>query len=340
MTDGPAEPAGDENGRGSAIRSPLVRKILYSLAFWFLAFTVTGWVLDTIGKATEWQTMWSFGASFFIAGVVLVVQFLIEVEHRLARLEQTQRAHAERTQTKITDGINKINEATELFGQIEASAVRTDAVTQLVRHSTKIAAPQPDLVVRFAQGEIGRMSQFLKELGEGGDVTYEGEDRDWMLGLARTCQKSIEATSLTTVDAGGRSFVDGGLWSSDLGQRYLDLQREAIRRGVTVRRVFIMDRPELKSDTEFRQVCAWHQDREIEIKVLDPTVARNAGTPISAMTDFIIFDGVVSYEAQPASQWDRDSSPVIINTRLVLRPDKVDERRQRFEDLWRLAEEL
>jgi hypothetical protein len=337
MTEGRIETSAIRRRKAAALRSPILRKILISLAFWFLAFTVTGWVLNTIGKNTEWRTLWSFSASFFIAGVILVVQFLLDVEHRMVSLEEAQRAHAERTQQQITDGISKINEATELFGQIEASAVRTDAVTQLVRHSTKIAAPQPDLVVRFAQGEIGRMSQFLKELGEGGEVTYEGEDRDWMLGLARQCQTSIDATSLTTVDAGGHGFVDGGLWSSDLGQRYLDVQREAIARGVTIRRVFIMDRPELLADPGFRRVCAWHKERKIVIKVLDPSSARNAGTPRSSLFDFIVFDGVVSYEAQPASQFERDSTPVIINTRLVLRQDKVNERMQRFEDLWRLA---
>jgi hypothetical protein len=332
--------AAEGAGRTRAIRSPIIRKIAASLALWFVAFTLTGWLLDAFVDSDQWQMLWSFGASTFVAGVILVVQFLSEVENRMTRLEQSQHNHAERMQEQITGGINKINEATELFGQIEASAVRTDAVTQLVRHSTKIAPPQPELVVRFAQGEIGRLSQFLKDLGEGGDVTYEGEDRDWMLGLARQCKVSIDATSLTTVDAGGRGFVDGGLWSSDLGQRYLDLQREAIRRGVVIRRVFIMDRPELMSDPDFRRVCAWHLDRDIQIKVLDPTSARNAGTPRSALTDFIVFDGVVSYEAQPASQFERDSTPVIINTRLVLRQDKVDERRQRFEDLWRLAQDF
>lgn len=340
MTKESTESGAGRTGRTRAVRSPIVRKIVTSLVLWFVAFTLTGWLLDAFVDSDDWQTLWSFGVSTFIAGVIVVVQFLIEVEHRMTELETSQRNHAVRMQDQITSGINKINEATELFGQIEASAVRTDAVTQLVRHSTKIAAPQPELVVRFAQGEIGRLSQFLKDLGEGGDVTYEGDDRDWMLGLTRNCQISIDATSLTTVDAGGRGFVDGGLWSSDLGQRYLDLQREAIRRGVTIRRVFIMDRPELMSDPDFRRVIGWHMDRDIQIRVLDPAPARNAGMPRSALTDFIIFDGVVSYEVQPTSQFERDSTPVIINTRLNLRQEKVDERRQRFEDLWRLAVEF
>lgn len=352
MTSKHAESAVDAAGRTRFLRSPIARKIVTTLVLWFIVFSLTGWLLDAFADREQWVVFWSFGASTFVAGVILVVQFLMEVEHRMSRVEQSQRSHSDRLelsqqehaklmQNQITSGISKINEATELFGQIEASAVRTDTVTQLVRNSTKIATPQrPDLVVRFAQGEIARLSQFLKDLGEGSEVTYEGEDRDWMLGLTRQCETSIDATSLTTVDAGGHGFVDGGLWSSDLGQRYLDLQREAVRRGVTIRRVFIMDRPELMSDPDFRKVCKWHQDRDIHIRVLDPTSARNAGTPRSALTDFIIFDQAVSYEAQPAAPYERDSTPVIINTRLILRQETVDERRRRFEELWRQAEDF
>ena len=35
--------------------------------------------------------------------------------------------------------------------------------------------------------------------------------------------------------------LDGGLWTSDLGQRYLELQREAITRKVRIRRIFVVE---------------------------------------------------------------------------------------------------
>jgi hypothetical protein len=67
-------------------------------------------------------------------------------------------------------------------------------------------------------------------VSRGGYVAYDGEDRDWLLGLTRHAQSSIDTTSLMAVDASGGGFGEGGLWSSDLGRRYLEVQREAVQR--------------------------------------------------------------------------------------------------------------
>lgn len=313
------------NGRTSRF----IRKVFVGLGFGAITYTLTNILLN------EENQLFTLGLSFFISGVVVVVEFLHDVERRMDAVETAQKENADTIEGKISEGINRINEATELFGLVEASAIRTDEVTQLVRHSTRIPA-QPTLVSRFVQSEIGRMSRFLMEVGRGGDAVYEGEDRDWMLGLARNAEHTIDATSLTTVDAGGRGFVDGGLWSSDLGQRYLDIQRDRIENAaVKIRRLFIMDRPELLNDPDFRQVCLYHQELRVDIKVLDPSSI--VGTPLSALFDFIIFDGVVSYEAQPASRIQPNSRPIIVSTRLVLQEERVRERIQRFEDLWKMA---
>ena len=37
--------------------------------------------------------------------------------------------------------------------------------------------------------EIARLSGYLQDLGQGGDVTYEGEDRDWLLGLTKVATR-------------------------------------------------------------------------------------------------------------------------------------------------------
>ncbi len=75
------------------------------------------------------------------------------------------------------------------------------------------------------------MTSFVRQLPGGTEIAYDGEDREWMLGLTAEASRSIDAISLSTVDAGIRGF-DGGLWTSDLGTRYLELQHEAIARGV------------------------------------------------------------------------------------------------------------
>src|SRR5690606_6212785 len=113
------------------------------------------------------------------------------------------------TQALIREEITKVSAATELFGAVEASALRTDVVTQLVRNATSVKRAETPLVFEFAQAEINRLSGYLRDLGQQADVVYDGEDRDWMLGLTRAASESIDATSLTTVDAGGRGSVDG-----------------------------------------------------------------------------------------------------------------------------------
>jgi hypothetical protein len=181
------------------------------------------------------------------------------------------------------------------------------------------------------------MSEFLKELSEGGNVTYEGEDRDWMLSLTRNARSSIDATSLTTVDARGHGFVDGGLWSSDLGQRYLEAQRDAVQRGVRIRRVFIMDRPGLANDPPFLEVCAFQRKLGIDVRVLDTTEIPN--TRRTSLFDFILFDDVISYETTPASSID-GAVPAIVNTRLELRSNRVKDRIERYKDLYESARSL
>lgn len=315
-------------------KSAISRKILISLGVGTLAFFITNAMVDD-GPETK---IWGVTLSVFMGGVTLVAQLLISFENRLARTEEATAAHARDIEHRVKAGFSKINEATELFGLVEASALRTEGVIQLVRHSTQIDAAAPPLLFRFAQHEISRMSEFLKDLSEGGSVTYEGEDRDWMLALARNVENTIDATSLSTVDAGGRGFVDGGLWSSDLGQRYLDVQRDAINRDVYIRRVFIMDRAGLIDDPGFRAVCELQLSLGIQVRVLDSSAIPS--TRRTSLFDFVLFDEVISYEVTPASRIDGAAMPTIVNTRIELRPARVRDRIQRFKDLWESARDL
>ncbi|GII25113.1 phosphatidylserine/phosphatidylglycerophosphate/cardiolipin synthase family protein [Planosporangium mesophilum] len=325
------------NGTGHwherAFRTDVPRKIALSLGVGGLAYFITNVVAD----ASEALQIWSITISVFIGGVVLITQLLGDFEKRLAKVELGQERHAREIEQRVKTGFSTINEATKLFGLVEDSALATEGLIQLVRHSTQIDAAAPPLVFRFAQAEISRMSEFLKELGDGGNVIYEGEDRDWMLSLTRTVETSIDATSLTTVDAGGDGFVDGGLWSSDLGQRYLDCQRDAIQRGVHIRRVFILDKPDL-ADEDFLGVCRLQREIGIHVRILDSSAI--PGLRRSSLFDFILFDEGISYEVTPASRVEGAIAPSILTTRLELRPARVRDRMQRFKDLWESARDL
>lgn len=281
--------------------------------------------------------IWISTVSVLIGGFTLVVQFLSDFEKRLECVEGKQEAHSTKVQSLIKDGFARTNEVMELFQAVEASALQTDTVTQLVQHATQIGPGSPPLVYGFAQLQISRMSQFLKELSEGGEVSYDGEDRDWILGLTMQAQHTIDATSLSTVDAVGSGFGDG-FWTSEFGQRYLECQREAIHRGVAIRRVFILDSPGRARESDFLRTYWQQRDLGIHTKVLD----RSTTPPVlkNLLFDFIVFDGVISYEATPAARIEETVKPTIVKTNLALQPQRVRERIRRFENLWVAAQEL
>jgi hypothetical protein len=322
-------------------RSTVPRKIAVTGVSAVIAYIATTF----FGQPAQ---IWSVTLATFIGGVALVVQLLVEFDMRMANVESGQEArlrtldeaqqkHTEQIERLVRESYVKINEATELFALVEASALRTDVVTQFVKHSTQIR-PAPALLFDFAQGEIARMSEFLKEVSRGGYVAYDGEDRDWLLGLTRHAQSSIDATSLTAVDAGDAGFGEGGLWSSDLGQRYLEVQRDAVQRGVAVRRVFILDRPDRAADPGLQEVCRIQKELGINVRILDVTAIPTMHK--TSLFDFILFDDVVSYEVTPAVRVSDRSTPIVVNTRLVLLDARVRERIQRFRDLWASAREF
>ncbi len=319
-----------KNDKTDRVRfAKIIRKILITALTGGLAYLIT----DTIGS--EQPQVWVITVTLIIGAATLIVQFMSDFEHHLESVVEKQEIHLAEIRSMVEDGFAKMSEATELFQAVEASAMQTDAVIRLMRYSTQIEPDAPPLIHGFAQSQINQTSQFLKELGEGGQVCYDGEDRDWMLGLTIQSRVTIDATSLSTVDAGGKSY-DGGLWTSDLGQRYLELQREAIRRGVIIRRVFILDDSRLTMESDFLRIYRRQQDLGIHTRVLDQSTIPHDLK--NALFDFIVFDGVISYEVTPASRVEGDIKPTIVKTNLALRPERVKERMQRFEELWDAAQ--
>ena len=307
--------------------SSVVRKIVATLIVGGGVFLAT----NSLNLSSEWN----IELPVFIGGVVLVVQFLVEFDNRLQLVELGQNRHFETVERLITGTFNSISEATELFGQVETSAMHTDLVKQLVRHAANLDRSAHQLMHLFAQAEITRVSELMKGLSERGEITYDGEDRDWLLALTRNAHSTIDATSFTAVDASGHGVYDGELWTSDLGQRYLEAQQKALERGVTVRRIFILDDPDGADDPGLLRMCQIQQKLGVLVRILDPETL--PGLHHNWMFDFIVFDSVVSYESTPAAWARKGSKPAIVSTRLVLSPKRLDERVDGFQDLWELA---
>jgi hypothetical protein len=303
-------------------------KILVSVVVGAVAWVVTQRLLPEQGTDYGATTTVGFGVSIFLGGVVFVVQFLIEVEHRLLGLP-----------TVLRKEVKEVSAAAEVYGIIEASDFKTDRILELVRNATSIPMTDQPLIFNFAQAEIARLSKYLHDLGQKTDLVYDGEDRDWLLGLTKVARQSIDATSLTTIDTGGKGSVDPGLWGSELGHRYLDAQRRAITQGeVVIRRIFILDRPELKEDPKFLSVLREHHLAGVRVKTIDPQAAPATIHPL--LIDFIVIDGVLVYHSEHVGGMASAEHAWINTTRLVTAPDRVARDRDRYELLWNAAEEF
>lgn len=314
----------------------VTRKVLIALLSGGLAYFIT--------NLSSQPQIWALTISTFISGVTMIVQLMNDFSNhlesfakKLTSLVEEQAVHSNKIESLIENGFARTNEANELFRAVEGSSLRTDVITQLVRHSTQIEPCSSPLVNGFAQSQISRTSQFLKELGEGGVVAHDGEDREWLLELTMQSQRTIDATSLSTVDAGVIGF-HGGLWTSNFGQCYLDLQREAIRRGVLIRRIFVFDGFGQPEDSDFLLIYRQQCDLGIQARVLDRSTIPHAVR--NALFDFIVFDDAISYEVTPASRVEDNMHPTIVKTHLALQSQRVGERIRRFEDLWSGAKEL
>ncbi len=304
--------------------SSVVRKVLATL-------TVGGGVY-LVTNILHLSNEWSIVLPVFIGGVVLVVQFLVEFDNRMRAVALGQDRHFQTVENLITGTFESISEATELFGRVETSAMHTDLVKQLVRHTANLDRSAHQLMHLFAHAEITRVSELMKGLSERGEITYDGEDRDWLLALTRNARATIDATSFTAVDASGHGFDDGELWTSDLGQRYLEAQQKALERGVTIRRIFILDDPDGAEDPGLLRMCEIQQKLGVLVRILDPLTL--PGLHHNWMFDFVVFDSVVSYESTPAAWARKGSKPAIVSTRLVLSPKRLEERVHGFQDLW------
>jgi hypothetical protein len=268
--------------------------------------------------------------SILIGGIALMVRFLVDFENRLAAVEQLERDGMADMKRLVGDAFTEISEATELYGLLEASALQTDLVTQLVRNSTQISPTSPPIVYQFVQAKIREMSDFLKQLGEGGTVTYYGEDRDWLLGLTRHAAESVDAISLAA--------VDHDLWTSEIGQRYLDAQRRAARDGIRVRRIFVLDSPSMADDPVLRRHCEEQSEMHIAVRLLDRSAVP---TPLRVQVrDLIVFDDILAYETTPTPTTVDPRQAQVAETRLVLRDDRVKEYAQLFRELWEVSREL
>jgi hypothetical protein len=263
-------------------------------------------------------------AALITLGLMLAL-FLIDSEIRFSGLDE-----------HLTAGFQKIDRSTELFELIERSVLDTALLTDFLETVARADASVSPLLQHLARREIERLIWFVRQLPVGSEIAYDGEDREWLLGLTEQAQRSVDAISLSTVDAGLRGF-DGGLWTSDLGTRYLELQREAIDRHVSIRRIFVFENEDLARDETFLKITQMQRDVGVDVRMLDHQLIPEG---LRAMIfDFIVFDGALSYETTPATTFNAGGTrPAIVRTLLAPMAARVRDLENHFEQLWVAAD--
>jgi hypothetical protein len=310
---------------------PLVRKIGWTMLTGFVAFAGST-LLDNVLRVSLADQL---VLTFITGGVTLVVQYLADFEERLRETQRYQRHLLDELRETVQRGFAGVSEATTLMEDIERSALSKEWLTITIRRSGNITASVTPLLRAIAESEIVRLSKTLQALGDGHELLYDGEDRELLLALTRHAKTSIVATTWAIDGPGGPDF-EAGFWYQDLGGRYLELQRAAVRRGVSVRRIFVYESDDVIEQNALQRVLAMQQRAGIEVRLLgsEPTA------PGEPSPDFVLFDGEVCYDTNQVTRGSPVSAPWLLTTRVIFDETEVGHRAIRFDELWEAAEPL
>jgi hypothetical protein len=315
----------------------IVRRILLTTAFGAVGFLLA----LRPGHAGGAQAL---GIAVTVGGVALVADFLFCFELRLREVEKSSRdafeqvgATLERAAGQIRADVDRrfaqLTSIPEAFGLQPIDHDRAAELVRVVQNAYAFEHRSSPLANAFVRAEAQRFNLLLHQL-RSGEGTYDGEDRDWLLTLTHNCARTLDATSLTTTDSGGRARYGGGFWESDLGLHYLEKQADAIKRGVTVRRVFVLEHSRITEDEAYQRMCDRQRNLGIDIRYLTPDMV--SVNLHNKLDDFIVFDNEISYESVP-SLAPGDSRPVISTTHLVLNRTLVAKRVRQFAEIWDAA---
>ncbi|MCM3882080.1 hypothetical protein [Frankia sp. R82] len=262
----------------------------------------------------------------FVAGAVLVVEFLRDVERSMSDIERT---------------ISQVNDAARLRAAMEKSPLdaQPSAAHPLrsLLDTVVTFAPPSSVLGRLVTEEIRSLTALLHGLTAEGPAAFaagcEGEDRDWLLALTRAASRQIFAISTTAAD-GGRGNFEDGFWKTELGRDYLNAQRAAVERGVAVRRIFILTNPDVLTSPDFVRTCEKQASAGVEVRTnevynLSPSSRYDDWTAL--FKDFILFDDDVSYEVELEGVPPTVS---IARTNLRYHRDTLRDRRDRFDAIW------
>ena len=298
---------------------PVVRRILVAVLTGGLAFVAT--------NLSDQPAFPALVLSLLVGGIVLLVQFLYELERRQSAVETGLDTARAETRSQLRDEMAKIGAAVELHQRLEQTTDGLDLATRLAAGLDRTDG----LAMRVARAELTAAVDLLDAVARAGEATVEGEDRDWLLALTRLGHRSLDAISHASAGPGD-SFSDDGFWNTEIGTAYLESQRDAIRRGVRVRRLFVAPDDRVARHPGFTELIRQQQAIGVVARVLragDLSLSRRHNVPQVAL-----FDGEVVYELVSRPRLDPATPQFFVTTRLCVRPELVRAHRELYADLW------
>lgn len=288
---------------------------------------VAGGLTYLLTNTTDQPRIWQLTMSIFVGGVVVVVQFLIDIAEQSRK---TAEEVAEQSR-KIAENVRRINGAATMLAEAEG-VLGGDSLTRLVKAAGDIE-PGEQLQLRFADQQVKDLTSLLKGL-KAQRASHEGENPDWLLGLTKLASTSIDATSLTSFSKFQGYVDEGAFWESELGRRYLTRQRMAIERGVRIRRLFVLTDSNVDQH-RLTELLEPHQNIGVETQAL----AFERIDRLMTVADFIIFDQKICYEFHTSKAARENTIPMLETVDLNVSSDHLERRRNDFEALWQQAKE-
>jgi hypothetical protein len=306
----------------SEIRA-VIRKIVITTIVGAISFPFTQLIFSTLPGQLVLTV--AFGS------IVLLIQFLVDFEKRLAKVEIGQAASLSELTLIVERGLSEIHAATQRMDHVDAAGPSTVAVARLAEHS-RISQAAPRLVHTFAQFELDRLARLLGGLVRQGEVYGDG-CQDWLPGLMQSATKSVDVVCVLPTRAARNSV--SGFWDAQPGGIAGGWQREAVRRDVKVRWVLVAEHDDMMSDSAVQSFCHAQTELGIGVRVLCGSALPHVNT--EPLRGFILFDDTISCELRPAWPIEPNVPPMTARTRIVSRADWVEERVETYRHIWQSA---
>jgi hypothetical protein len=289
----------------------------------------TGGFTFYLSRLIDQSDAWSIILSVLMGGVVLIVGFLTSFERRLGSMEASLPAHNTEVVSVVGRRLGEIGRAVDLVERSSRSTELLSLLDETLAFLEAEAAGGPALPRSFVLETISQQTALIRDL-RGGTAIYRGEDRDWLLALTLRTTSTLDAVST----AGGITDrgIDSGFWDSDHGRRYLQYQRDAVARGIRVRRVFVLDQLAY-DDQQVLDGIRGQRRFGIDVRRILDSACESEPEVRDSVLDFVLFDDAISYQLSNATLRG------IARTTLLRNPQPIAENRRTFDWLWANADD-